>query len=162
MENKKEIVEGKCPICGEPLIWDKNDPNCFINEDLYEEEGSEVKEIRCANCGTLVQEYIDSECELSFDGPVHDQGFGNCFNCGGTIVWGADFMRSDWDEEVQAQYLDENGNDDYSKMNPDDAIVRSCTCSVCGAGIEIWEPTLNEMKDYPYWSDYLKELEDKK
>lgn len=155
---EKEYIEGICPVCGQPMVWDENDPNCYLNEDLFDEEGTIVKEIKCTNCGTLVQEWINDESDEGFGIPVSNQGFGNCFNCGGTIVWGADFMRSDWDEEVQEQYNDENGEPDYSRVNPDDAIVRSCTCSGCGAGIEIHEPTPNEMKEYPYWNDYLNEL----
>ena len=83
-----------------------------------------------------------------------DQGFGNCANCGGTIVWSGDFMRSD--------FYDDPSDDGMHLHEDDDAIVRSLTCGHWGCGIYVWEPSQNEMKSgkYPYWEEYFKEKEE--
>lgn len=146
---------GCCYICGEPLIWDGNDENCFLN-DYLDEEGTIVKEIRCPHCGTLYQHYItnenDAEAEEDYV-TCGDQGFGNCGHCGGTFVWSGDFMRSD--------FYDDPSDEEERLHEDDDAIVRSLTCGHCGCSVEVWEPSPNEMKSgkYPYWDKYFKEME---
>lgn len=130
-------VHGICYVCGEKLEF--ND-ECHITENLYEK--TIVKEMRCQNCGAYHTYWIskdDEGCVDSLD--INDQGFGNCEECGGILVWSADFMRSDfigYDEP-----LDED----------DDSIVRNLSCSKCGCQIEVIEPSENEIKSgiYPYW-----------
>lgn len=152
----KNNVEGVCYICGKPLVWDENADNCFLNDYMEDEEGTVVKEIQCKHCGTLYQHYVSNENKADAEEDYiscGDQGFGNCAHCGGTVVWSGDFMRSDFydDPSDDGNHLDED----------DDAIVRSMTCAHCGCGIEVWEPTPNEMKSgkYPYWEEYFKERE---
>lgn len=150
----KNNVEGVCYICGKPLVWDENADNCFLNDYMEDEEGTVVKEIQCKHCGTPYQYYVSNENNADVEEDYiscGDQGFGNCAHCGGTVVWSGDFMRSDFydDPSDDGNHLDED----------DDAIVRSMTCAHCGCGIEVWEPTPNEMKSgkYPYWEEYFKE-----
>ena len=148
MENK---VEGRCYICGKPLVWDENDENCFLN-DYMDEEGTVVKEIKCTHCGALYQYYIteDNKADAEEDYVTcGDQGFGECAHCGGTVIWGGDFMRSDFDNDpLTGETLCED----------DDAIVRSLTCGHCGCSMEVWEPSLNEMNsgENEYWNDYFE------
>lgn len=153
MENK---IEGVCYICGEPLVWDENAENCYLNDYMEDEEGTVVKEIQCKHCGTLYQHYItkdnDADSEEDYI-TCGDQGFGNCAHCGGTIAWSGDFMRSD--------FYDDPSDEEGHLNEDDDAIVRSLTCAHCGCSIEVWEPSPNEMKSgkYPYWEEYFKEKE---
>lgn len=61
-------------------------------------------------------------------------------------------MRSDFDNDpLTGETLSED----------DDAIVRSLTCGHCGCSMEVWEPSLNEMKsgEYEYWNDYFKNIQ---
>lgn len=150
MENK---IEGRCYICGEPLVWDENDENCYLNDYMEDEDGTLVKEIKCAHCGTLYQYYITNENNAEAEEDYvtcGDQGFGECAHCGGTVIWGGDFMRSDFENDPNTEEtLDED----------DDAIVRSLTCGHCGCSMEVWEPSLNEMKSgkYKHWDGYFND-----
>ena len=53
---------GKCPYCGEYLLW-----NCdymrsdFEGEDLPEEEDTLVQAISCPNCGTQITAFYPKE-----------------------------------------------------------------------------------------------------
>lgn len=151
MENK---IEGMCYICGEPLIWNENDENCYLNDEI--DEDTIVKEIKCTHCGTLYQYYITNENDPNAEEDYvscGDQGFGNCANCGGTVVWSGDFMRSDFDcDPMTGETIPEE----------DDAIVRSLVCGHCGCSMEVWEPSENEMKSgkYPYWKDYFSKTDE--
>lgn len=57
--------------------------------------------------------------------------------CGGTLVWGNDFMRSDLEPDIESE--------------EDDSLVRELTCSGCNSAFTVYEPSPNEMKKYPYW-----------
>lgn len=132
---------GKCYICGSELVWDENAGNCFLTEGIGE---CNIKEITCMECGTHYTAYvpIDDESDGEDHTPcVGDQGFGNCFECGGTMIWSGDFMRSDFDGE-----LDEK----------DDSIVRSLVCGGCGCSVEVIEPSENEIRSgkFPHWKGY--------
>lgn len=130
--------KGKCYICGADLVFDENDPNCTITD--LDGEGIN-KEILCPHCGTTYVAYLrnDEEEEESHkcEG-ILDQGFGRCFECGGTLIWGGDFMRSDLDEDLPEE---------------DDAIFRNLGCSECGISYNVYEPTENEKKNYPFWKE---------
>lgn len=143
---EKEI-NGKCYICGKPLIWNEGDDLCCFEEDM-DCEGTVIKSIICSNCGTLYENYIgvdntpDNE-ENHID--CQDQGFGRCIHCGGNLVWGSDFMRSDFNADLA----------DTDK----DSLVRTLTCGHCGCGVEVTEPSEFEIKNstYKYWQDNKKE-----
>lgn len=145
--NMENEVKGVCYICGEPLVWDEKDEECFLN-DYLDEEGTVVKEIRCKHCGTLYEAYItkDNDKDVEEDYvSCGDQGFGNCIHCGGTLVWSGDFMRSDYyDDPISGESLSEE----------DDSIVRSIVCGHCGCPHHVWEPSPNEINSgkYPYWN----------
>ena len=68
----------------------------------------------------------------------NDQGFGRCFECGGTLMWSGDFMRSDFCDDISDE---------------DDEIVRNLICSHCYASYDVYELTEKEKKDYPYWNE---------
>lgn len=140
MENN---VEGKCYICGSPLVWDENFDNCELN-DYMEDEGVTVKEIKCKACGTQYSYYIE-KANANFDesecvGRTNDC-WGQCAMCGGNMAWDNDFMRSDFIVD-QAEY--------DAVSDDDDAIIRCCTCANCGCLVEAWEPTVNEVKNGQY------------
>lgn len=130
-----EVTEVCCPVCGKPLVFDESKDNCFV-DDM--DEGVKVKQITCQHCGTtyMAWEYEDSEEEEVVCG---DQGFGNCFLCGGTLIWSGDFMLSDLDDSIE--------DDD------DDALMQSLTCAHCGAPVEVYHVPENYKKDYPFWNE---------
>lgn len=149
-KDMEKEIKGKCYICGEPLIWNENDENCCM-DDYMDEEGTVIKEIKCPHCGTLYRYYITEENKSDIEedsATCGDKGFGECANCGGTVIWGGDFMRSDFENDpITGETLDED----------DDAIVRSLTCGHCGCSMEVWETSVNEMKSgkYKHWNDYF-------
>lgn len=133
-------------MCGQPLVYDDGDPNCYNNDEIYlSEDGTPEgdvdmnREITCQNCGchVIAWHYAGCEDEEQFPGPVSEQGFGHCFMCGGTLVWGNDFMRSDLEPDIESE--------------EDDSLVRELTCSGCNSAFTVYEPSPNEMKKYPYW-----------
>jgi hypothetical protein len=140
MENN---VEGKCYICGSPLVWDEHSDNCVLN-DYIEDEGVTVKEIKCKVCGTQYSYYIENVNATTDDeyyiGGTND-GFGQCAMCGGNLLWDNDFMRSDF-IVGQAEY--------DAVSDDDDALIHCCTCSNCGCLVEALEPTVNEVKNGQY------------
>lgn len=129
------MAVGKCYICGADLVFDKDKPNCEMN-DL---DGNINKELRCPHCGTTYSSYTkkDEKVKESCDG-FNDQGFGRCFECGGTLMWSGDFMRSDFCDDISDE---------------DDEIVRNLICSHCYASYDVYELTEKEKKDYPYWNE---------
>lgn len=47
-------------------------------------------------------------------------------------------MRSDLDEDIPEE---------------DDAIFRNLGCSECGISYDVYEPSENEKKNYPFWKE---------
>lgn len=136
---KVMLNKGICYVCGKGLIYDPAKENCSNNE-FVDDEDIALKTVQCEHCGTIYNYYMPSEVS-PFE--CREQGFGNCI-CGGVNVWGSDFMRSDFDYNDDGTELDEEN----------DAIVRSLTCSSCGAAIEVFEPTLQEQQSgkFPFWN----------